>query len=173
MIRTIRRRVFFSFQFKQDVFRVQQIRNIGSIDDETLLVPNAWETLKRQGNEAIIKWIDNSMAGRSCIIVLIGEDTANSKWVKYEILKAVSLKKPIFGIYIHNLKCPEAKRQNPSSSGKSNQGINPFSLINITGDSPLSDSIVCHNPNFNDAYNDIKNNIARWIEEAIKQPYQI
>ena len=52
----------------------------------------------------IESWIDNQMAKRSCVVVLIGENTAGRKWINYEIKKAIELDKGIVGIYIHNLK---------------------------------------------------------------------
>ena len=44
------------------------------------------------------------MAKRSCVVVLIGEKTAERKWINYEIKKAIELNKGIVGIYIHNLR---------------------------------------------------------------------
>lgn len=41
------------------------------------------------------------------MVVLIGEDTAKRKWVKYEIKKAWNEGKGVLGIYIHNLKDPK------------------------------------------------------------------
>ena len=41
----------------------------------------------------IKKWIDDQMAMRSCIVVLIGKTTSSRKWVKYEIEKAYELNK--------------------------------------------------------------------------------
>lgn len=40
------------------------------------------------GDPAIEAWIDAEMNGRTCAIVLIGNGTANRKWINYEITKA-------------------------------------------------------------------------------------
>ena len=37
-----KRQVFFSFHFKNDVMRVQQIRNIGVIEGNTPVSPSNW-----------------------------------------------------------------------------------------------------------------------------------
>ena len=64
------------------------------------------------------------------------------------------------GIYIHNLKDPKV--------GKCSQGMNPFDMFKI-GDRKLSEFVPCYNPDSIDAYNDIRNNIESWIEQALKQ----
>ena len=71
-----KRRVFYSFHYKNDVRRVAQIRNIGAIEDNKPVSENAWEEVKKKGDAAIEKWIDDNMKNRSCVIVLVGEKTA-------------------------------------------------------------------------------------------------
>ena len=99
----MKRQVFYSFHYGNDVMRVQQIRNMGVIEGNTPVSPNEWEQVKRSGDKAIEKWIDDNMKYRSCVIVLIGSETASRPWVQYEIKKAWSDGKGLLGIYIHNL----------------------------------------------------------------------
>lgn len=153
-----KRQVFYSFHYDGDVRRVQQIRNIGALDGNQPASPNTWETIKRSGDYAIKKWIDDNMHNKSCVIVLIGEQTASRRWVKYEIEKAWNEGKAVLGIYIHNIKDP--------LYGTCRQGMNPFTSFNI-GRISLSEIVPCKNPNPYDAYNDIRYNIDKWIEEAI------
>jgi len=155
-----KRQVFYSFHFNNDVMRVQQIRNIGAIEDNTPVSANDWEEIKKKGSEAVEKWIDENMAYRSCVVVLVGEETAQRPWVKHEIKKAWKEKKGLFGIYIHNLNCPR--------NGKCKKGENPFEQFNFDDGTKLSTVVKCYDPSSSDAYNDIKNNIEDWIEEAIK-----
>lgn len=82
---TMARRVFYSFHFDHDYWRVMQVRNIGAIEGQTILAPNEWEEVKRKGKASIQNWIDNNMSGRSCVVVLIGSETADREWVDYEI----------------------------------------------------------------------------------------
>jgi len=102
-----KRQIFYSFHYDNDVFRVQQIRNIGALEENKPVSVNEWETVKRGGDAAIKKWIDENLKYKSCLVVLIGTETANRKWVKYEIEKAWNDGKPVVGIYIHNLNCPK------------------------------------------------------------------
>ena len=69
-------------------FGERQVRNIGVTEHDEPVSSNAWEEVKRSGDTAIQKWINNQMSTRSCVIVLIGSQTANRKWVNYEIGKA-------------------------------------------------------------------------------------
>ena len=72
-----KRQVFYSFHYANDAMRAQQIRNMGMIEGNSSVSPNEWEQVKRSGDSAIKKWIDNNMKNRSCVIVLIGSDTAS------------------------------------------------------------------------------------------------
>lgn len=155
-----KRQVFYSFHYDNDVFRVQQIRNIGALEDNKPVSANEWESVKRGGEASIKKWIDDNLRYKSCVVVLVGEETANRKWVRYEIEKAWELGKGLVGVYIHNLKDPR--------TGKSSKGKNPFDQFKFSDGKKLSSVVTCYNPNPNDAYNDIKDNLEDWIEEAIK-----
>lgn len=154
-----KRQVFYSFHYDNDVFRVQQIRNIGALEDNKPVSANEWESAKRGGEASIKKWIDDNLRYKSCVVVLVGEETANRKWVRYEIEKAWELGKGLVGVYIHNLKDPR--------TGKSSKGKNPFDQFEFDDGTKLSSVVKCYNPNPNDTYNEIKDNLEDWIEEAI------
>lgn len=163
----IKRQIFYSFHYANDVFRVQQIRNIGSLEDNQPVSVNDWEQVKRGGDKAIEKWINDNMQYRSCIVVLVGEETHERPWVRYEIKKAWNEGKGVLGIHIHNFKCARKIKDNPYSNGKCSQGKNPFETFTANG-KYLSSIIHCYNPNSNDPYNDVKNNLENWVETAIK-----
>lgn len=154
-----KRQIFYSFHYDNDVFRVQQIRNIGTLENNEPVSANDWETVKRGGEASIKRWIDENLKNKSCLVVLIGTGTASRKWVKYEIEKACNDGKAVLGIYIHNLKCPR--------NGTCSQGVNPFESFTLKDGRKLSSVVKCYNPKSYDAYNDIKNNIEYWIEDAI------
>ncbi len=101
------RRVFFSFKYKQDVSRAMVVRNswvtqgreaAGFIDAA------GFEDLKRQGEAAIKKWIDNQLEGTSVTVVLVGEKTCSSRWVRYEITKSKEIGNGLLGIDISHIK---------------------------------------------------------------------
>ncbi|SDT92920.1 TIR domain-containing protein [Desulfobacula phenolica] len=156
-----RKPVFFSFHFDNDVMRVQQVRNIGAIEGNTPISPNDWESVKRGGDTSIKRWIDDNMKYKQCIIVLVGVETANRPWVRYEIEKAWKDGKPILGIFIHNLKCPR--------NGTSRKGQNPFDTFNFKDGKKLSTVVNCYDPLSYDAYNDIAGNLETWVNTAVAQ----
>lgn len=157
------RRVFYSFHYMRDYFRVSQIRNFGVIEENQAASDNDWETVKRGGNTAIKSWIDTQMNGRSCTVVLIGNETAGRTWINYEIEKSWNDGKGLLGIHIHNLK---------DSSGKqSHKGANPFENFTLQSGDKLSAIIKVYDPPYYDSkhvYNYIGSNLPSWIEEAIR-----
>jgi hypothetical protein len=46
----VKRQVFYSFHFGNDVMRVQQIRNIDVLEGNTPSTANEWESIKKNGN---------------------------------------------------------------------------------------------------------------------------
>lgn len=117
----VKRRVFYSFHFQFDSWRAGQVRNIGTIEGNEPTTDNDWEEVKRGGDNAIKQWIANQMHGRSCTVVLIGSQTANRKWINYEIIKSWNDGMGVVGINIHGLE--------DSSRETSPCGLNPFDYI--------------------------------------------
>lgn len=155
-----KRRIFYSFHYGKDVMRVQQIRNIGALEDNKPVSANDWEEVKRKGDTGIKNWINENMANRSCVVVLVGEETYKRPWVKYEIRKAFDDGRALLGVHVHNLNDP--------NTGYGSKGQNPFDQFDFKDKFGNPIKILCKNPKTTDAYNDIRENLEKWIEEAIK-----
>lgn len=156
------RRVFFSFHFANDYWRTQQVRNIGAIEGQSLCTANAWEELKRKGTASIENWIDDNMRGKSCVVVLVGSETASRPWVQREIVKGWEAGKGVVGIRIHNLL--------DSSGRPSFSGSNPFDKIRYGQYGFLSSKVRLIDPSGWDSksvYASISNGLDTWIEDAI------
>lgn len=157
------RRAFFSFHYQRDVWRASQVRNIGVVEGNSSVSDNKWEEVKRGGDAAIRRWIDEQLTGRSCTIVLVGAETASRRWVKYEMEKSWNDgNKGIFGIRIHRLL--------DQSQQATTAGANPFDQFTLTDGRKLSAAIKLYDPPFiasGDVYAHISQNIERWIETAI------
>ncbi|NVM75173.1 hypothetical protein FHW83_000953 [Duganella sp. SG902] len=151
--------VFYSFHFANDVMRVQQIRNMGMIDGNEPVSKNDWETVKKNGDAAIKKWIDDNMKYKRCVVVLIGTDTHARPWVKHEIKKAWEDDRALLGIHIHNLNCP--------NNGTCTKGTNPFDQFTFKKGNGSIFVPPVYNPPADNAYNHIKNNLASWVDNAI------
>lgn len=159
---TTQRRCFFSFHYKLDAWRAGQVRNMGVVEGNEPVKDNDWETIKKGGEAAIKKWINEQLTGRSCTVVLIGSQTASRKWIKYEIEKSWDDKKGLLGIYIHGLK--------DQDGNQAFKGANPFEEVRVNG-KPLSSIVKAHNPLYSasdNVYAHIKDNLSQWVEEAIK-----
>jgi len=101
------RRVFFSFHYQRDIWRVNQIRNIPNITGCSAAGfqdASIWEEAKKKGDEAIKKLIDNGLENTSVTLVCIGAKTAGRKYINYEIDQSIKRGNGIVGIQIHHLK---------------------------------------------------------------------
>ena len=154
------KKCFLSFHYKPDNWRVQTVRNIGSIDEQPLLGANKWEEIKKKGDQAIKDWISSNMKDKECLVVLVGEKTADRPWVKYEIKEAWKKGLGVTAVYIHGLK--------NSAGEQGRKGKDPFAGLTVDGkaivgtvhDTPYSSST--------NVYDHIKENIATWVADAVK-----
>jgi hypothetical protein len=158
------RRVFYSFHYKPDCARAAGVRNMGVVEGNKPATDNDWEAITEGGDKAIQDWIGDQLDGKSCNVVLIGENTAGRKWIKYEILAAWNSGKGVVGVYIHRLK--------DLDGNQSSKGRNPFEDFTVgKKKEELSSVLKAYNPPYSDskdAYAYISENLADWIEEAIE-----
>ncbi len=171
----MKRHVFYSFHYQKDYWRVNQIRNIGAIESNLIATANAWEEIKRSGRCAIKKWIDDNLLGKSCLIVLIGEETADRDWVLYEIEAAWNRGMGVLGIYIEDLKDREG---NFSKRGKcpfnkfefKEFSFIPFiSCVQILDPKEFKAEYISTKLCGDSSFNIISNNLSNYIEKAIEK----
>jgi hypothetical protein len=156
---------FYSFHFKPDNWRAATVRSIGVIEGNEPASDNEWESIASgvDKDQKIQNWIASQINGRTCVIVLVGANTANRKWINYEIVKAWNDGLGVVGINIHGLKdCDELTCA---------QGANPFDFITLgTPKKQLSAIVKCYNPagsNSKERYDWIAKHLANAVEEAI------
>lgn len=150
------RKVFYSFHYERDAWRAAQVRNCNAIADEDeygVIDGVEWEQIKRGGDEAIKRWIKEQLNYTSITAVLIGTETADRDWVRYEIEESWKRGNGIVGIRIHSVKNNEGETD-PA-------GANPLDEIMFEDGSPLSS--VCKTYDWSD---DGRENITAWVEEA-------
>jgi MTH538 TIR-like domain (DUF1863) len=152
------RRTFFSFHYERDAWRAGQVRNSWVTKDREAAGfwdAASWEAVKRQGDAAIKKWINDQLSGTSVTVVLIGTETSQRAYVTYEISQSHGRGNGLLGIYIHNIK---------GSDGKTDiKGTNP--LVGIKDSSGNAVSYQTY-----DWVNDSgRDNIGVWIEAAAKR----
>ena len=157
-------RVFYSFHYNPDNWRASTVRSIGAIEGNRPATDNDWESITSAGEDAIKRWITGQMSGRSCTVVLVGTNTANRRWINYEIVKSWNDGMGIVGICIHGLK--------NSRSEVSTMGLNPFDFIPLgRSNQKLSTIVKCYKPagsTSQERYDWIKTHLANAVAEAIR-----
>jgi len=101
------RRVFFSFEYENDVQRAMVVRKSAITQGKEasgFIDAAAFETLKKQGDSAIKTWISDQLQRTTVTVVLVGLYTCSSRWVKYEIEQSEKRGNGLLGIDISKIK---------------------------------------------------------------------
>jgi hypothetical protein len=107
------RKVFFSFHYQRDLWRVNVVRNSGVIDGVSaagFYDASLWEDAKRRGDDAVKRLINDGLKGTSVTAVLIGAETAKREYVSYEIERSIALGNGLLGIRINDIKDKDGRR---------------------------------------------------------------
>ena len=116
------RRAFFSFHYKNDVWRANQVRNswVTQGKEAAGFIDSAeFEKIKEKGDDAVEAWIDEQLKGTSVTVVLIGSKTSTRKYVKYELKESYKKGNGLVGVHIHQKKDEDG---NTSSEGETSFG---------------------------------------------------
>jgi antiphage defense system Thoeris ThsB-like protein len=123
------KRVFFSFHY-QDVIdlRANVVRNhwLTKPDREAagFFDASLWESAKRTSSFALKRLIDSGLENTSVTCVLIGSQTFERPWVRYEILKSFKRGNLLLGVNINSIKGRDQQTKV--------KGLNPFEYAGIT-----------------------------------------
>jgi hypothetical protein len=155
------RKVFFSFHYERDAQRAAVVRNhaVTKEHDEAAgyVDKAAWESIERQGDAAIKKWIAEQLKGTSVTVVLIGPETDSRKWVMHELQESYAKGNGLLGVTLHNIRDFFGKTEAAGSTyfgslGKDKSGNDVFfATIAKTYDWVLNDGYT---------------NFGKWVEEA-------
>jgi hypothetical protein len=142
------RKVFFSFHYQRDLWRVNVVRNSGLIEGVAAAGfhdASLWEETKRKGDDAVRSLINSGLEGTSVTVVLIGAETASRRWISYEIEQSVSRNNGILGIRLAGIK--------DQYGSTDNAGPTPAALVSVAA------------PIYNWEYG----KLGEWVEEAYKR----
>ena len=157
------RRTFFSFHYERDIWRASRVRNSWVTkkdrEDAGFWDSASWEAVKKKGDDAIKKWINDQLKDTSVTVVLIGAETSNRNYVKYELEQSWKKGNGIFGIYIHQMKDDDGKTDK--------KGDNSFGLI-FTSPNDDKKYFFERFPTYDWVDDDGYNKIGDWIEKAAK-----
>jgi MTH538 TIR-like domain (DUF1863) len=101
------RKVFFSFHYQRDLWRVNVVRNTAVVEGRSVVGfhdASSWEEAKKKGDAEVKRLIDEALFGTSVTVVLIGSQTANRQYVGYEIEKSIAVGNGLLGVRIHQIK---------------------------------------------------------------------
>jgi len=153
--------VFYSFHYANDWWRVNTIKSIGVLEGQPVMDSQDWESVKRQGDEAIWRWIKQQMSGKDAVVVLIGSDTANRPWVRREIAYAWDNNVPLCGVRIHGLK--------DENKHTASAGPDPFARVSLKSGRTIADYVRPYNPsgrNSQEVYADIEEALPGLVQNA-------
>lgn len=87
-------------------FRVNVVRNSWLLKNkqETFVDGSIWETAKGKGDAYLKGLIEEGLNRTSVTAVLIGQGTANRRWVNYEIVKSFERGNGILGVHINRIR---------------------------------------------------------------------
>jgi len=114
----VSRRVFFSFHYQRDLWRVNVVRNSGMIDGVSaagFADASLWEEAKRQGDAALKALIDRGLEGTSVTVVLIGAEAAARRYVDYEIRQSLGRGNGLLGVRVNAIKDRNGQADSPGT----------------------------------------------------------
>ena len=156
------RRAFFSFHYKNDIWRANQVRNswVTQGKEAAGFIDSAeFEKIKEKGDNAVEDWIDEQLKGTSVTVVLVGSETSNRKYVKYEVKESYKRGNGLLGVHIH--------KQKDENGNTSTKGDTTFGEL---GKDEKGESVYFHQvaKTYDYVDDDGYNNLGDWIEEAAK-----
>jgi hypothetical protein len=119
------RSIYFSFHYQDVVdFRANVVRNSGKFrqNGEIFRDGSIWEEAAEKQVYKIKQLIDSELIGSSVTCVLIGSETYTRRWVRYEIMKSLEMKKGLVGVGINWIK-------DKKGNTKFWPGENPFDYL--------------------------------------------
>ena len=106
------RRVFFSFHYQLDIWRVNQIRNIPNVigcSAAGFQDASIWEEAEKKGDAAIKALINRGLDNTTVTVVCVGSKTAGRTYINYEIDQSTARGNGIVAIQIHHLENQEGQ----------------------------------------------------------------
>ena len=127
-----KRRVFFSFHYQNDIWRVNQVRQSWRRQHEAqrealgFYDGSIWETARRTGPESLKALIRDGIANTSVTCVLVGEQTFQRRWVRYELARSIIKGNGLLAVKIHLM--------GDQQGYASYEGPNPLDYVGVYND---------------------------------------
>src|SRR5215472_11148772 len=108
LVALVKRKVYFAFDF-DDLIRVNNVRQVGKIGSCEQKNPRSfydrsiWESRDIKNEENLKALMRNAVRYSSAVCVLIGTKTWQSRWVKYEIARAVIEQRGLLAVHLNGI----------------------------------------------------------------------
>lgn len=124
----IRRKVYFAFDF-DDLMRVNNVRQVGKVGPRVarsrgFFDRSIWESRSIKNIDNLKKLMRGAIQYSSAICVLIGTHTWHSRWVRYEIARAVIDDKGLLAVHVNGINHHERKEPDKF-------GVNPLHFMGL------------------------------------------
>jgi hypothetical protein len=128
-VEPVKRKVYFAFRYK-DIMRVNNVRQSGKVGTEETKSArdfydrSIWEQRSITDPESLKRLMREGVEHSSVVCVLVGTDSWDSRWVKYEVARAVIDGKGLLAVSINNLPHHSTRTSNPP-------GFNPLDVMGV------------------------------------------
>jgi hypothetical protein len=125
----LKRKVYFAFDF-DDLMRTNNVRQAWKIhhphsaEKRSFFDRSIWESRNIKDEKTLKALMQGAIKYSSAICVLVGTDTWRSRWVKYEISRAVVDERGLLAVHINGLNHIERRAPDPL-------GYNPLNVMGI------------------------------------------
>lgn len=110
------RRVYFSFDYRRDIKRADEVRHMVDIlphsaagFHDTL----TWKNYLKMGDSEIAKRINEGLKNTIATVICVGATTASSKYVEYELNQSLKRGNAIVAIAVNHLRGDDGKPDPP------------------------------------------------------------
>jgi hypothetical protein len=118
--RTVARKVYFAFDF-DDLARVETVRQTGKVGLRETIQRGfydraVWESRAAKNEAGLMALMREAVKLSSAVCVLVGANTWRSRWVKYEIARALVEERGLLAIHVNGIgerNMPERPGLNP------------------------------------------------------------
>ena len=125
----VKRKAYFSFHY-DDVMRANVVRNAwkithpDSIFMRSFYDSSLWESRKLEGDDALKRLIREGVEYTSAVCVLIGSQTWERRWVKYEMARAIIDGRGLCGVHLNSIRHHQTLTPHT-------HGYNPLSILGV------------------------------------------
>jgi len=125
----LKRKVYFAFDF-DDLMRTNNVRQAWKIHHPSSALNRSfydrsiWDSRNIKNDEDLKGLMRGAIKYSSAVCVLVGTDTWRSRWVKYEISRAVVGERGLLAVHINSLNHIERRAPDPL-------GFNPLEVMGI------------------------------------------